>query len=50
MRPLVLFAGFLIAGLSPSFLDWKQADERERRQILLYYSAAGALIFLGTRK
>jgi hypothetical protein len=50
MRPLALFAGFVLVGLSPSFLDWNHADERERKQIVLYYSAAGVLVWFGSRK
>lgn len=50
MRPVALFVGFVIAGLSPSFLDWANGDERQRKQILIYYGIAGALIFIGSRE
>ncbi len=46
MRPLALFAAFALVALSPSFLDWQQADEAQRRQFLLYYGVAGVLIFI----
>jgi len=44
MRPLAVFAGFVLASLAPSFLDWQEADESKRKQILIYYGVAGALI------
>jgi hypothetical protein len=50
MRSLAVFAGFLIAGLSPSWLDYKHGDERERGLIVLHYALAGALIFYGTKR
>jgi hypothetical protein len=48
MHPLAVFAAFLVLALSPSFLDWQQADERQRKQILAYYGIAGAFILLGS--
>ncbi len=50
MRPLALFAGFVVAGMSPSFLDWRDGDERTRKQILAYYGVAGVLIYIGSRR
>lgn len=49
MRPLPVFAGFVLVGLAPSFVEWRTGDEKTRRAILLYYAAAGALIWLGSR-
>jgi len=48
MRPLAVFAAFVLVGLSPSFLDWESGDERIRRQIVMYYGVAGVLIFLAS--
>ncbi len=47
---LAVFAGFIIAGLAPSWLDYKHGTERERGLIVLHYALAGALIFVGTRR
>lgn len=44
---LVGLAAFLIGALSPSFIDWQQANEDQRRQILWYYGiiiGAGLLL------
>jgi hypothetical protein len=38
--------GFLILGISPSFVDWEQAPDK-RWQILGYYGIALALIYFG---
>lgn len=40
-------AGFLILGLSPSFIDWQQADAAQRVQIAAYYGVALGLIYFG---
>lgn len=50
MRPLALFAAFTVVALAPSFLDWQQADEAQRRQFLLYYGVAGVLILIGSER
>lgn len=50
MRPLALFAGFVLASMAPSFLDWRDSDEQTRKQILIYYGVAGALfVWAGSR-
>jgi hypothetical protein len=44
---LVGVVAFMIGALSPSFIDWQQADESQRRQILWYYGiilGAGLLL------
>jgi hypothetical protein len=45
-RTAAALAGFIILGLSPSFLDWQQDPER-RWQIVVYYGAALLLLYLG---
>lgn len=50
MQPLALVAGFLIAGLSPSWLDYKHGTEQERGLIVLHYSLAAALILYGSTR
>ena len=47
MRTVAALLGFLVLGLSPSFVDWQQADERQRGEILGYYGVALALIYVG---
>ena len=39
-------AGFVVLGLSPSFVDWQQSPEK-RMQILVFYAAGLALIYYG---
>lgn len=43
---LALLAGILVAGASPSFVDWEQSPEY-RRQIVVWYGAAVFLIAFG---
>lgn len=45
-RVLAAFAGFLILGLSPSFIDWQQSPDK-RTQMVLYYAAAFTLLYIG---
>lgn len=45
-RQVAALAGFVILGLSPSFVDWQEAPEK-RPQMVGFYLAAGALIFYG---
>lgn len=42
----VALVGFIALGLSPSFVDWQENPEK-RPQIVAYYGAAIALIYLG---
>jgi hypothetical protein len=46
VHKLLAVAGFIVLGLSPSFLDWKENPE-ERSKIVTYYAVAAALIFVG---
>jgi hypothetical protein len=45
-RNVAAIAGFLILGLSPSFVDWQQSPDR-RGEIAIYYAAAIALLYIG---
>lgn len=39
-------SGFIVLGLSPSFVDWQQSPEK-RKWILLFYAVGLALIYFG---
>lgn len=39
-------SGFIVLGLSPSFVDWQQSPDK-RKQIILFYGAGLALIYFG---
>jgi hypothetical protein len=39
-------AGFVILGLSPSFVDWQQ-EPSKRGQMILFYAVGIALIYYG---
>lgn len=45
-RKLLAVAGFIVLGLSPSFVDWQQSPEK-RKQIILFYGAGIALFWAG---
>lgn len=45
-RAGVALAGFVVLGLSPSFVDWQEAPEK-RTQIVVFYAVALALIYYG---
>jgi hypothetical protein len=45
-KTVAAFAGFLLLGLTPSFVDWQQSPEK-RKQIVVFYAAAGALLYYG---
>ena len=45
-RTAIGMAGFVVLGLSPSFVDWQQSPEK-RRQMIAFYVVALALIYLG---
>jgi hypothetical protein len=38
--------GFIVLGLSPSFVDWQQSPDK-RKQILLFYGVGLALVYYG---
>lgn len=46
MRTAAALAGFVVLGLSPSFVDWQQSPDK-RGQIAGYYAVALALIWWG---
>ena len=39
-------AGFIVLGLSPSFVDWEQSPEH-RKQIIWFYTIGLSLIYFG---
>lgn len=45
-RGVAALAGFVLLGLSPSFVDWQQSPE-QRGQIVGFYLAALTLIYIG---
>lgn len=45
-RTVAGLAGFVVLGLSPSFVDWQQSPEK-RRQIVLFYLLGLGLIWFG---
>lgn len=45
-KKIAALAGFLVLGLSPSFIDWQQSPDK-RKQVVLYYAVALALLYYG---
>lgn len=45
-KALPAMSGFIILGLSPSFVDWQQSPEK-RNQMYLFYGIGLSLIYLG---
>lgn len=45
-RTLAGMAGFVVLGLSPSFVDWQQSPDK-RKQIIVFYAIGLALIWFG---
>lgn len=45
-RKLLALGGFIVLGLSPSFVDWEQSPEK-RRQIILFYGAGITMFWFG---
>ena len=45
-RKLAALVGFVVLGLSPSFVDWEQSPEK-RRQIVAFYGVGLALVYYG---
>jgi len=39
-------AGFIVLGLSPSFVDWQQSPEK-RKQIVFFYAVGLGLVYYG---
>lgn len=46
MRELSALAGFVVLGLSPSFVDW-QEEPAKRKQMIGFYVVAVVLIYAG---
>ena len=48
-RTVAALAGFVVLGLSPSFVDWQQSDGDRRRkaEILTFYGVGLLLIYVG---
>jgi hypothetical protein len=45
-RVVAGLVGFVLLGLSPSFVDWQQSPEK-RGEIAAYYLAAITLLYIG---
>lgn len=45
-RKLAALAGFVVLGLSPSFVDWQQSPDR-RKEIVFFYAVGLSLIYFG---
>ena len=45
-RKLVALAGFVVLGLSPSFVDWQQSPD-ERPRIVAFYAVGLLLVYYG---
>ena len=45
-RKLAALAGFVVLGLSPSFVDWQQSPDH-RREIVFFYAVGLSLIYFG---
>ncbi len=45
-KQLVGLAGFVVLGLSPSYVDWQQSPDK-RKQMVLFYAVAVGLIYYG---
>lgn len=45
-RSVLALSGFVILGLSPSFVDWQQSPEK-RKQMVGFYLVALVLIYYG---
>jgi len=45
-RRTAALAGFVVLGLSPSFVDWQQSPEK-RRQIIFFYAVGLGLVYFG---
>lgn len=48
-RKVMALAGFVMLGLSPSFMDWEQSPKK-RAQIVIFYIVAVALFWFGLLK
>ena len=48
-RKYLALAGFVVLGLSPSFVDWEQSPEK-RAQMIGFYAVGLALVWYGIIK
>jgi hypothetical protein len=48
-RKIMALGGFIVLGLSPSFVDWEQSPEK-RAQIVGFYGGGLALVWFGLLK
>jgi hypothetical protein len=48
-RKALALAGFVVLGLSPSYVDWQQSPEK-RPMMVGFYAVAIALIWFGVLK
>lgn len=45
-RKVLAAAGFVVLGLSPSYVDWQQSPDK-RKSIVIYYGVAIGLLWAG---
>jgi hypothetical protein len=45
-KKVTALAGFIVLGLSPSFVDWQETPEK-RKQIILFYAVGLAMVYYG---
>ncbi|MFI5420161.1 MAG: hypothetical protein ACHQ1H_04270 [Nitrososphaerales archaeon] len=48
-KKALAIVGFVILGLSPSFVDWQQTPEK-RKQMILFYAVGVTMIWYGILK
>ena len=48
-RKLTALAGFIVLGMSPSFVDWEQSsgNMKQKTQIIVFYTLGLTLIYYG---
>lgn len=49
MKTFVALVGFVVLGLSPSFVDWQQSPQ-ERPKMVAFYAVGLYLVYLGALK
>jgi hypothetical protein len=49
-KTVIALGGFVVLGLSPSFVDWQESDITTKCQIVIYYAVALSLIYVGILK
>lgn len=48
-RKLLALTGFVVLGLSPSFVDWQESPERRPRMVV-FYAVGLLLVYVGALK